>query len=343
MTVEIVAYQPVNAGTDTAVSDRVLGRIAASVPAATQRAYKGDWKNFTEWCARTARSPLPATAETLAEYASALADEHKAPATIMRALSSIRVVHKLGGHYPPELLAARAVVKAYRNERADDGQPNERPASALSVRQLKTVTEALDPDEVAGLRNRLILVLGWAMMARRSDLVRLNIGDVTEVDQGLEIVVRKAKSDQMAEGRKVAMPYGSDPLTCPVRLTRAWLALLAGRGMASGPLLRRVDRHGRIGGEPGADMSGRGSDDGRLSGHAVRTIVQQSAARAGLMDRGIKAHSLRAGGVTGAYLGGADLLSIGRHGGWHDGSPVLLRYVRDVDRWKKNPMHGAGL
>lgn len=342
-TAELVAFQPANVGADTAVSDRVLSRIAASVPAATQRAYKADWRNFGEWCARTGRTALPATAETLAEYASALADNHKAPATIMRALSSIRVVHKLGSQYPPDLLAARAVVKTYRNERADAGKPNERPASALSVRQLKTVAENLDPDEVTGLRNRLIFVLGWAMMARRSDLVRLNIGDITEVDQGLEIIVRKAKADQMAEGRKVAVPYGSDPLTCPVRLTRAWLALLATRGITSGPLLRRVDRHGHIGGEPGAEMSGRGSDDGRLSGHAVCTIIQRAAARAGLTDKGIKAHSLRAGGVTGAYLGGADLLSIGRHGGWHDGSPVLLRYVRDVDRWKKNPMHGAGL
>lgn len=342
-TAEIVAFQPANAGADTSVSDRVLDRIAASVPPATQRAYKGDWKNFGAWCALASRTALPCTAETLAEYASALADERKAPASIMRALSSIRVVHKLGGHYPPDTLAARAVVKAYRNERADSGQPNERPASALSVRQLKTVAEALDPDDVLGLRDRLIFVLGWAMMARRSELTRLDIPDVAEVEQGLDITIRKAKADQMAVGRKVAVPYGSDPLTCPVRLTRAWLALLTSRGITSGPLLRRVDRHGHIGGEPGIDAAGTGSGDGRLSGTAIRKIVQRSAARAGLMDRGIKAHSLRAGGVTGAYLGGADLLSIGRHGGWHDGSAVLMRYVRDVDRWKKNPMHGAGL
>ena len=343
MSSELIAYTPGNTDADTVVSSRVLERIAASVPEATRRAYENDWEKFATWCAGARRTALPCTAETLAEYASYLADDHKAPATIMRAISSVRVIHKLSGNHPPDTLAARAVVKTYRTERAEAGQPNERPAAALSVRQLKTITGALDPEAITCLRDQVIFVLGWAMMARRGDLVRLNIADVAEIDQGLDVTLRKAKADQMAEGRKVAVPYGSDPLTCPVRVVRAWLTFLASRGITDGPLLRYVDRHGRIGGEPGVKLAGRGPKDGRLSGSGLGRIVQRDAALAGIMDRDVKAHSLRAGGVAGAYLGGADLLSIGRHGGWHDGSPVLLRYVRDVDRWKKNPMHGAGL
>jgi site-specific recombinase XerD len=340
---EIAAYSPANTDADTTVSSRVLERIAASVPGSTRRAYAGDWKNFAAWCTASGRGALPTTAETLAEYVSAMADDGKAPASIMRAISSIRVAHKLSGYYPPDTLAARAVVKTYRNERADQGEANERPAAALSVRQLKVIAESLDASEEIQLRDRLIFVLGWAMMARRGELVRLNIADVTEVDQGLDITVRKAKADQMAVGRKAAVPYGSDPLTCPVRLMRAWLAVLAEHGITSGPLFRRIDRHGHVGGDPAAEVAGRGSSDGRLDGASIRLIVRRAALRAGLPDDGIKAHSLRAGGATGAYLGGADLLSIGRHGGWHDGSAVLTRYIRDVDRWKKNPMHGAGL
>lgn len=340
---EVLAYQPTGNGGDAVVSDRVLSRIKASVPDSTRRAYAGDWKRFDDWCAERGRRSLPATAETLAEHASWLADAGKAPATIMRAVASVRVVHKLGGHWPPDTLAAQAVVKAYRNERAERGEPNERPATALSVRHLKSMAAALDPDIASQLRDRLIIVLGWAMMARRSELARLNIADVTEVPDGLDVMVRKAKADQMAEGRKVGVPYGSDPLTCPVRLTRAWLALLADHGIESGPLLRIIDRHGRIGGEPGVAVSGHLVPDGRLTGNAIGAIVARTAKAAGIAGESIRGHSLRAGGVTGAYLGGADLLSIGRHGGWHDGSPVLMRYVRDVDRWKKNPMHGAGL
>jgi len=340
---ELAAYAPAGTSADTTVSGRALGRIAASVPASTRRAYGSDWARFTAWCSATGRASLPATAETLAEYASALADSGKAPATIMRAISSIRVAHKLSGHYAPDTLAARAILKTYRNERADAGKANEAPASAMSVRQLKVIAEALDADDVTMLRDRLIIVLGWAMMARRGELARLNIADVAEVDQGLDITVRKAKADQMAIGRKAAVPYGSDPLTCPVRLTRAWLAVLARAGITEGPLFRRIDRHGHIGGTPGAGLAMTGTADGRLTGDGLWLIVRRSARRAGIADPGIKAHSLRAGGATGAYIGGADLLSIGRHGGWHDGSAVLTRYIRDVDRWKKNPMHGSGL
>lgn len=342
MSSEVAAYRPAGTGPDTTVSNRVLERIAASVPASTRRAYAHDWSSFEAWCTATGRNPLPATAETLAEYVSALADKLRAPAGITRAMSSVRVAHKLSGHHPPDTLAARAVIKAYRNERADGGLANEQPAPALSVRQLKTIADGLDSGSLKDLRDRLIFVLGWAMMARRSELVRLDLADVTEIEQGLDVIVRKAKADQMAVGRKVAVPYGSDSLTCPVRLMRAWVRALTERGITSGPLFRRIDRHGHIAGEPGTAAAGRAADC-RLSGRSVHYIVTRVAAGSGLEASGIKPHSLRAGGATGAYLGGADLLSIGRHGGWQDGSSVLTRYIRDVDRWKKNPMHGAGL
>lgn len=340
---EIALFKPANTGADTTVSSRVLERIAASVPSSTSRAYSYDWTGFETWCSETGRTPLPCTTETLAEYVSALADLGRAPATIMRAVSAIRVAHKISGHYPPDTLAARAVVKTYRNERADSGIPNARPAKALSVRQLKVINGALDGDGVTGLRDRLIFVLGWAMMARRGELARLNIADVSEVEHGLDITVRKAKADQMAVGRAVAVPYGSDPLTCPVRLMRAWVALLAARGITDGPLFRRVDKYGHIPGQHNVQVAGNGDPTGRMNSASIRLVVRRSALKAGLSPDGLKAHSLRAGGATGAYLGGADLLSIGRHGGWHDGSAVLTGYIRDVDRWKKNPMHGAGL
>lgn len=330
------------ADADLTVSSRVLERIAASVPDSTRRAYTTDWKAFEKWCREAGRTALPCTAETLAEYVSHLADKGRAPAGISRAISSIRVAHDLSGHQPPRTAAARSVIKAYRNERADAGIANETPLPAMTVRQVKILAEAVDVTTAAGLRDRLIIVLGWAMMARRGELARLNIADVTEVESGLDVLVRKAKADQLAVGRKVAVPYGSDPVTCPVRLMRSWTGLLSQRGITSGPLLRRIDRWGNIAGEPGTACAGANPELVRMSGEAVRLIVVRTA-KAAKLETHLSAHSLRAGGATGAYLGDADLLSIGRHGGWRDGSPVLMRYIRDVDRWKKNPMHGAGL
>jgi site-specific recombinase XerD len=336
---------PVPADADAALSDRVLARIEASVADNTRRAYRADWTDFAEWCAGQRRSALPATAQTLAEYVSARADLGRAPASISRAISAIRVAHRANGYQPPDTLAARAVLKTYRNERASGGLPNSQPAAPLSVDQLKKISAALAACGVMGQRDRLILVLGWAMMGRRSELIGLDIEDIAERDEGLDVMVRKAKNDQAAEGRKVAVPYGSDASTCPVRLTRAWLALLAARGITSGPLLRRMDKNGRIAGEAGfgKGISGRVSASQRLSAPAIGIILRRSALAAGIPVKDLSPHSLRAGGATGAYLGGADLLSIGRHGGWDDGSPVLAKYIRGVDSWKKNPMYGAGL
>ncbi|GIH80988.1 site-specific integrase [Planobispora longispora] len=332
------------AGTpDSTVSASTAARIAASVPDATRRAYAGDWNRFTAWCSRTGRTALPASAETLAEYVSALADEGKAPATITRAIAGVRTAHRVNGLTPPDTTAARAVRKAYRGERAAAGLPNQRQAAALAVSHLRRIAAALDTGTAIDLRDRLTVVLGWAMMARRSELAGLDLGDVVEVEQGLVVTVRRSKTDQAATGRQVAVPYGSDPLTCPVRALRAWRALLAERGSVSGPLLRRVDRRGVIAGVPGAKPAGGGPADGRLSGHSIGQILTRAARRAGLAVDDLSAHSLRAGGATGAYTAGADLVAIGRHGGWRDGSSELLKYIRDVDRWKHNPMHGAGL
>src|SRR5690606_27846407 len=114
------------------------------------------------------------------------------------------------------------------------------------------------------------------------------------------------------------------------RLVRAWRDLLATHGITDGPVLRSVDRHGRLG--------------GRLSGDGLHRIVRAAAVRAGLPDAArYSAHSLRAGGATAAYRAGAPVSTIAAHGRWAPGSPVVLSYVRAVDRWTDSPLRGIGL
>lgn len=341
---DLAIPQTADVGTDTAVSQRVLDRIRASVAENTRRAYEADWRAFATWCAQAERSPLPATPETLAEYASFRADAGAAPASIMRCLASIRVFHEYAGHRPPPTTKpAHAVIKAYRNERASKGLSNRHQAKPLSIEQLRKMCAALNTGDAKGARDRLVLVLGWAMMARRSELIGLNIADITENDAGMVVLVRKSKTDQAALGRNVAIPHSADPGTCPVLLTRAWLALLADRGITEGPLIRRIDKAGRIGGEPlyGRFMAGRTAKDLRISAPTVGIILRRAALAAGISPKDLSPHSLRAGGATAAYIEGADLLSIGRHGGWDDKTTVLPAYIRNVDIWKKNPMQGV--
>lgn len=345
MGTELDYWTPAGTNADTTVSAEVLELIAESVPDNTRRAYAGDWARFTQWCEGAGRTAAPCTPETLVQYSYFLMTQKRAPSTIMRAVATVRVVHKLSGHVPPDTLPTQRAVQGYKKRRAAAGVPNEKQAEALSLQQLRRIAHTLGTGRELDVRDRAIVVLGWAMMARRGELAALNIDDARMVDNGLQVVVRQSKADQDANGRKVALKPGSDSLTCPVRTVRAWLQLMASRGITEGPLFRRVDAHGRIFGQAGpARLLGRkGSPDGRLTGPGVWHIIKHAAERAGLDASCVQAHSLRAGGATGAYLGGADLLTISRHGGWKDGSQVVMRYIRDVDAWEKNAMDGAGL
>ncbi|MGH3625279.1 MAG: hypothetical protein ACRDQ5_26425, partial [Sciscionella sp.] len=181
-----------------------------------------------------------------------------------------------------------------------------------------------------GLRDRVVLVLGLAMMGRRSELAALTLDDVRETDDGLEVTVRMSKTDQDALGAVVTVPYGQHPETCPVRVVRAWRDYLAERGVTTGRLLRSVTRHGHLGASMGAD--------------AISDVVRDRATAAGLPNaESYSAHSLRAGGATSAYKAGAPVSVIAAHGRWAEGSPVVLGYVRATDRCRDNPMRGVGL
>lgn len=321
---------------DYVVSASTRERIGRAVPESTRRAYAGDLARFAEWCAEHGRSALPATAETIADYATHLADAGKAPSTIRRALAAVRTAHRNASAELPDTTGAGYVLRSHRRDQAAAGV-RERKAAPVTLDVLRALVDATDPTTLAGLRDRALVVLGFALGARRSELVGLDLTDVREVPEGLVVLIRHSKTDQDAVGVEVALPYGVHPETCPVRTVRAWRTALEEAGVTDGPLFRPVDRHGMLSG------AGRGRQD-RLSGQGVGLVLQRLAAAAepGSVPA-LTAHSLRAGFATVAYQSGADTLSIARHGRWKDGSPVLLGYVRTVDRWRSNPLAGVGL
>jgi integrase len=257
-------------------------------------------------------------------------DAEAGPASIDQAISAIRRLHRDAGHPgQPDTTAARRILRAYRRARAEAGRrPRQAPPAVLDT--IRALVDAADPASPAGLRDRVLVVLGFAGMLRRSELAALHLDDVAEVDDGLELLVRASKTDQAGTGATVAIPYGQHPATCPVRLLRAWRALLAEHDIHDGPLLRRVDRWGHLGGS--------------MSGGGIRHALQALAARASLPNaEQIRPHSLRAGGATAAYRAGNPVAAIAAHGRWAPGSPVVLTYLRAVDRWRDNPMTGVGL
>jgi integrase len=193
------------------------------------------------------------------------------------------------------------------------------------VPYLRAMVQGLGTDP-AGCRDRALLLLGFAGALRRSELVGLDVADVTEGSDGLTVRLRRSKTDQESAGRTLGIPYGSNPVTCPVRAWRAWLEL---SGITEGAAFRPVDRHGRIG-------------ETRLSGQAVALVLKRHAARAGLDPAGVAGHSLRAGLATSAAAAGVPERVIAGTTG-HRGTAMLSRYIREGSLFRENAASAVGL
>jgi site-specific recombinase XerD len=316
-------------GVGRKMSDETRVLLAESIPANTRRSYETQAGAFERWCTDNGWPCLPTDGDALAEYVHHLIREKKAPGSIDVALSVIRTLHRLGGFELPDTRAARQLIRGYRRRRADDGQRDRQAPPAVAA-VVRAMLDAIgDPEQAPEqaraqiLRDRVILLVGFGMFARRSELSRLDLADVTEDDEnGLVVYLSRSKTDQAAEGRERVLLYASRPDACPVRAVRDWRAYLEGRGITDGPLLRQVDRHGRLG--------------ARLSGQGVDIVLKRLGTAAGVGH--LSGHSLRAGAATSAAKAGATTGQIEDAGGWAKGSPVVGRYVRQVDRWKDHPL-----
>lgn len=288
----------------------------------TWRAYRRDWAAFARWCAERGLEALPAGAPTVALYVTERArTDH--PSTIGRRLAAIAAAHGEAGLEGPT--RHPQVVAVVRGIRRVVGVAPRRQVAAAVTGDLRRMVGATG-DRVIDVRDRAILLVGFAGAFRRSELVALDVDDVAETPEGLVVRVRRSKTDQEGAGREVGIPYGSDPATCPVRALRAWRELAS---LDAGPLFRPTDRHGRV-------------RPTRLAGEAVADVVKRAARRAGLDPARYAGHSLRAGLATSAAAGGASERSIMAQTG-HRSLPTVRRYIRRGGLFDDNAAARAGL
>jgi site-specific recombinase XerD len=305
----------------------LAGRARAFMEAAkaenSRRAYRSDWHQFEQWCRSHGLVCLPATPETVALYLTALAADHK-PASLQRKLTSITKAHQAAGFPTPAGMQHAVVSETLKGIRRKLGtaQPGKEP---LLTADLLAMLDSLD-EGLMGIRDRALLLAGFAGGFRRSELVGLDVEDVTETTDGLVIRVRRSKTDPEAKGISVALPYGSTAATCPVRSYRAWMAASA---IQAGPAFRSVDRHGRVG-------------QGRMNAGSVARLIKRAAEAAGRDPASYAGHSLRAGFATQAFLNGAAEVSIMRQTR-HKSLNTLRKYIRDRSLFRDNPAAKLGL
>lgn len=295
------------------------GYVAASRADATRRAYAADWRAFLAWANEQGQPALPAPPELVSLYLAALAKAGRKVSTIERALAGIAAAHRGSGHpWPKGHPAIAAVLSGIR--RTHGSSPTKK--APVEAAELRALVSALD-GSLSGLRDRALLLVGWFGAFRRSELASLSIADVRFTEGGLEVHLRRSKTDQQGEGYAKGLPYASSPELCPVRALRRYLD---DAGIDAGAIFRAVDRRGRLG-------------EGALCDKSVARIVQRAAAAAGLDPSRFAGHSLRSGFATTAARQGRALDAIMRQTG-HKSERVARGYIRHATLFTENAASG---
>ena len=289
---------------------------------ATRVAYKADWNRWVRWCRQRAFDPLGASGP-LALYLAELVTSGKKIPTIDRALSAISLAYRLADKPNPR--QDPAVSAVFKGARRRVGIAPEQ-MTAILPSQLKKMVENLPQgthERLRSSRNRAALVLGYCGGFRRSELLALDVRDITEVPEGLKIFIRRSKTDQEGRGRWIGLPYASVHSVCPVRAYKEWLA---DADITEGPVFRTISKDGLT------------VLDTRLCTRQFADVVKSSAQRVGLVGR-FAGHSLRAGLVTAAMAARKNPKSIMAQTG-HRTMDILLRYVREQGLFDDNPAAG---
>jgi site-specific recombinase XerD len=202
---EDVPLAVLTADTQAAIEQlRADARVAAEASRApsSERAYAADWRDFCAFAARIGRQRLPAEAETVALYVADLKWRSRRPATIARKLAAIAVYHLSLNHPAPTAHdVVRAVVRGTRRQ-LGVAQPQK---TALEIDALRNVILKI-PADLRGLRDRALLLVGWAAALRRSELVALEVADLSFEPEGVVLTIRRSKTDREGAGASVAVP-----------------------------------------------------------------------------------------------------------------------------------------
>ncbi len=320
------------------LADRARDYVEAASSANTRLAYASDWKHFVGWCRRQQLEVLQPDPQTVGLYITSCASGEatgsaNAVSTIERRLSALSWNYAQRGQALDRKDRHIATVMAgIRNVHAKPPRQKE----AVLPEDLIAMLETLDRGSMRGLRDRAMLLIGFAGGLRRSEIVGLDAGEgqsedgrgwIEILEKGIVLNIRGKTG-----WREVEIGRGSSDATCPVVAVETWLKLAR---IAHGPLFRRVTGQGKT---VGAD---------RLNDKQVARLVKSAALAAGVRGdlsedaRGslFAGHSLRAGLASSAEV---DERYVQKQLG-HVSAEMTRRYQRRRDRFRVNLTKAAGL
>ena len=294
--------------------------IEAALADRTRHEYRTDLLRFLNW-----GGTLPASKELVAGYLAAHAETH-AMATLQRWLVSIGRAHTTQQLSDPT--KTEHVKTTFKGIRRRHGKPQRQVAPALRD-DLAAMIRELD-DSTRSVRDRALLLLGFAGALRRSELVGLTLGDLVFSDAGLTVTLQRSKTDQEGRGRQIGIPFARDARLCPVLAVKEWIVHLKPcppLPSSTAPLFRAVNKHGQI-------------NENALTGRSVALLIKERCLNAGLDPALYAGHSLRAGFCTAAALAGKPNWQIRKQSG-HKTDVMLNRYIRDGRLFADNALEGV--
>jgi integrase len=324
-------------GTLDRLVDTARGYAKASTAQNTNKAYAADWKHFARWCRLKGTNPLPPSPEMIGLYLTDLA----APTNGSPTLSVSTIERRLSGltwNYAQRGFTLdrknRHIASVLAGIKRKHARPPMQKAAILAEDILAMV--ATLPFDLRGLRDRAILLLGYAGGLRRSEIVSLDVHKDDTPDSGgwVEILEKGALLTLNAKSgwREVEIGRGSSEQTCPVRALEQWLHFAR---IDFGPVF------------VGTSRDGKRASETRLNDKHVARLIKRT-----VFDAGIRAdlpekdrlalfsgHSLRAGLASSAEV---DERYVQKQLG-HASAEMTRRYQRRRDRFRVNLTKAAGL
>ena len=286
-----------------------LKNLKSSKASNTLKAYKSDYKDFAIFCSKNNFSSLPTNPKILALYLTQLSKTSKY-STLKRRIASISVVHKMKGHYidtkHPLVMENLLGIKRLKGSNQMSKKP-------ILINDLKVIIKAIDQTNIKylkKLRDKALILIGFAGGFRRSELVAIDIEDIEFVTEGVKIFVKRSKTDQSGEGMIKAIPYFSNEEHCPVKALQVWINQ---SNLTKGKVFNISDK-------------------------SVANTIKKYAGLAGLNKDKYAGHSLRSGFATSTAESGAEERNIMAMTG-HKTTQMVRRYIKEANLFKNNALN----
>ena len=282
--------------------DDIFAKFDGAFAKNTIRAYRSDFAQYQNWCLQNNLEPIPANADTMAMYVDHLSENNKS-ATIRRRINSLGTVLKLSKNNDPT--KHPEVILALKRMHRKIGRAQDQ-ATPLTKTLLKQLLNNCD-NSIMGIRNQVLLRLGYETMRRRSELCAFKFEDVSQALNGKPIIrLNFSKTDQFGTGKVIPI---SEKL---LNLLGKWKEIVGDEGY----ILRSINKHGHIGDS--------------LNSASISTILKklQEGLKSGSNQQPLSGHSFRVGAALDLLQQGEPLEKIMLRGGWQTDS-TAMKYLRN--------------